>query len=281
MHIQIITSSKSEEKPNEDNAGSANGLFWLLDGASMPANAHVYEQMDSRGLVEMLSSEISRYSSFQYRELTLKQILRNALMVAESKYLGAPKSAYMPNATCIICRVSNDLFEYLYVGDSVLMIDTIEGTEIHSDSRLKSVASELRDILRSASKFPDGYMGDSYKEAHAKLVEAEQDLLNKENGYWMAAPQSMVADNVIAGKIPLSNVKSFALMSDGFTRAVDKYKLFGSYEKMLSKIKCVGVGEILKMVRDVENADPAGKKFRRSSISDDATAIFVSGINVR
>ncbi len=37
-----------------------------------------------------------------------------------------------------------------------------------------------------------------------------------------------------------------------------------------------GVRVVMEMVRAVELSDPQGEKYRRSSISDDATALFVN-----
>ena len=65
-----------------------------------------------------------------------------------------------------------------------------------------------------------------------------------------------------------------ALLSDGAARAVDPFGL-GDWQDVLTILAAAGPGELIRQVRAAETADPAGLRWPRNKIHDDAAAILI------
>jgi hypothetical protein len=61
---------------------------------------------------------------------------------------------------------------------------------------------------------------------------------------------------------------------NGGARAVDPFQLC-DWQGLLTILATAGPGELIRQVRAVEAADPAGIRWPRNKIHDDATAILI------
>jgi hypothetical protein len=80
--------------------------------------------------------------------------------------------------------------------------------------------------------------------------------------------------HAITGEIPLRRIQHVALLSDGAARAVDPLKLF-KWPGLLAALLASGPDELIRQVRAAEDTDPAGVRWSRNKIHDDATVALV------
>jgi hypothetical protein len=64
------------------------------------------------------------------------------------------------------------------------------------------------------------------------------------------------------------------LVSDGFLALASDYNRYDA-DGLLEAASFKGLRALYNEIRDIENADPEGRKFPRFKKSDDATAIFL------
>jgi hypothetical protein len=82
-----------------------------------------------------------------------------------------------------------------------------------------------------------------------------------------------IAQAASTGTIGYAGLRGVALLSDGATRITDHYGLLG-WPAVLNLISEHGPAALVRQVREAEAGDPAGARWHRSKISDDATVIW-------
>jgi len=102
------------------------------------------------------------------------------------------------------------------------------------------------------------------------MKHAELAWRNREGGYWIAATDPAAADHALTGRIATSDLRRFAVLTDGAARIVD---IFGelSWQELLDVAETDGPKAVLRRVRASEQSDPDGVRWPRNKRSDDAT----------
>ncbi|HLQ57083.1 MAG TPA: hypothetical protein VK162_22780 [Streptosporangiaceae bacterium] len=107
-----------------------------------------------------------------------------------------------------------------------------------------------------------------------RMKQAELTIRNVAGGYWLAAADPAIVTHAITGDVPRQHVQRAALLSDGAARAVDPFKLC-DWQGLLAVLAAAGPSELIRQVRAAETTDPAGIRWPRNKIHDDATAILI------
>ncbi len=97
------------------------------------------------------------------------------------------------------------------------------------------------------------------------------------DGHRPASTSPAAARTARTGIISRKGLLGIALLSDGATRITDRYGLIG-WPGLLGILRDHGGGELIRQVRQAEAADPAGERWPRTKIGDDATAIWLTDI---
>ncbi|MEH7094874.1 hypothetical protein [Neobacillus vireti] len=260
---------------SEDIVGFNNDYFWILDGATPPASKKNREA--TQLYIKLLNASLSYFSLENVcpAEL-LKKSIRNVKRTYEKTY-PLDNSDYLPYSTAIIIKLS-DALEYLVLGDSFLSVCTGDQTIEICDDRLKRVAvTERQEVRRLREKGIDEST-DIYINARRKLIEAEMQLQNKENGYWVAGFNESAADNSITGKIILNEgQKTFSItaMTDGLARLVTHLGAYQNINEIGKDIVEHGANNIFEKLRTLESNKTNFIK-PISSQHDDASFFIIS-----
>jgi hypothetical protein len=75
--------------------------------------------------------------------------------------------------------------------------------------------------------------------------------------------------------VPMADVARVLVCSDGFWRAVDTYGIYADAHELLEQAS-LSLHEVVKEVRQAEQADHSGQRFPRISIADDVTAVLLT-----
>ena len=72
-----------------------------------------------------------------------------------------------------------------------------------------------------------------------------------------------------------SNAK-LLLMTDGFSRIIDQYKLYANYQTLVKEIEKRGGEKMYKLLRTIEKSDLNAKRYPRIKTYDDASFLLAS-----
>lgn len=96
---------------------------------------------------------------------------------------------------------------------------------------------------------------------------------NQPEGFWVAAANSAAVAQALTGSIPRTNVVALTALTDGASRAVDRFDLT-DWPGALNIFRTEGPAELIARVRAAENSDPDGARWPRGKDKDDATAAW-------
>jgi hypothetical protein len=111
------------------------------------------------------------------------------------------------------------------------------------------------------------------KTALAKMREMRA-AMNQEDGHWTFGLQPACADHARTWSLKLKRPAHLLMMTDGFSALADRYRI---YEPVALVRAAIGVGlqELGRELRAVEEADPESARHPRFKRSDDATALLL------
>lgn len=88
----------------------------------------------------------------------------------------------------------------------------------------------------------------------------------------MASTDPAAADHALTGSVPLAELRSFSLLSDGATRLADLFTAL-TWQQLDGILRDHGPHELIRRTREAEDNDPHGRHWPRTKAHDDATAV--------
>lgn len=271
MLTKIATEPAVPGLANEDFAAVTAGTAVLLDGAGIPEGsqsgcvhgvAWYTRTLGCRLLAEALP-EAGK---------PLPRALADAITQVRSEHEHTCDLAHggTPSATVIAARVSGHRLEYLVLADSVLLLDTgAAEPEVVTDDRLERAAAPHRERVNAlAIGSPE------HATARREYVETMwKTYRNRDGGFWVASTDPAAAGNALTGSVPLAELRSFALLSDGATRLADRFGLM-TWPQVRGVLRDHGPRELIRRTRAAEDSDPHGRRWPRTKARDDATVAY-------
>jgi hypothetical protein len=269
MGVQIDTDPASPGRENEDFSAAVPGGLVVLDGAGSPAG------LDSgcchsvawyaRTLGGLLVGAIAD------RRLSLPGALAVSIEAVNALHCGTCDltNPHSPSATVLAARTAGDWLEYLVLSDSTLIVERADDDPlIVTDPRLAGVYGKLDHPRRLPPLGSADLASDLFE--HVRKLAAYR---NQPGGFWVASTNPAAATEALTGSVPLDQVESVALLSDGATRTVDRFRLL-TWADVLTILRKDGPQELIRRTREAEASDPQGERWPRSKATDDATAAY-------
>jgi hypothetical protein len=267
MRATIATSPARPDQPNEDFAAACATGAVLLDGAGLSGTTTKcvhgvawYARHLGGALLAGLPDP----------DRPLPAVLADG--IRETAALHADPCRLeddpgTPSATVIMTRVAGARLEYLVLSDSVLLLVPAGAGApvVITDNRADEVRGTARQQLDA---MPGGTP--EHAEALRRHVQSSWEYRNRPGGFWVAAADPSVADEAIVGDLPLGDVASVALLSDGASRIVDLFGL-ADWPGAAALLGGDGPDELIRRVRAAEDEDPRGARWPRGKAHDDAT----------
>ena len=170
--------------------------------------------------------------------------------------LGHPGS---PGATVAVIRVLGASVEYFVLSDAVAVLDTGPDPLVVSDARVRE---HLPDLAAAAAS--------GAEPALTALIEAQQRLRNRAQGYWVAQADPAAAGHGIAGEV--TGARGALLLSDGAALLASDFGAL-SWRELLDLGYERGPDELIAATREVERRDAERVVWPRYKVHDDASAI--------
>ncbi|MGE7439330.1 protein phosphatase 2C domain-containing protein [Kitasatospora sp. NPDC001175] len=273
MRIEIATEPARTDRPNEDFIAASPSAVVLLDGAGTPAGSesgceHGVAWYVSRLGVNLLAS-VTNQPDRALTDCLADAITETAELHADTCDLQHPGT---PSATVIAVRVTDEVFEYLVLADSTLVLEHADETEpvAITDDREAQVGAALRGPM-------DATLAGTPEHADAlrAYVEAMRAHRNQPDGFWVAAADPAAAYASLTGSVPRSDLTGFTMLSDGASRLVDRFHL-ADWGQALKLIHDHGPITLIREVRAAELSDAEGRRWPRGKIHDDTAVATVT-----
>jgi hypothetical protein len=248
MWVGMATEPVPGQADNEDGVVHRGSVVGVFDGVSAPPGmdsgcvhgvAWYVERLTSR-LGEAIDADETR---------SLSDLMAAAIVAVRADHSGLCDldNPGTPAATACLVRQRGDQLDYLLLSDCFLVTDDGTDVTVRTDARFREAVESIEypdpDALDALARF------DEY-------TRRKQLLTNTAHGYWIAASNPDAAQHALTGTLPLSGpraIRRAALLTDGTSRAVEIFGLFG-WREMLDLITAKGPQELVGRVREAERA---------------------------
>jgi len=269
LNIAFETIAGSPDRVNEDWVGASPNAVVVLDGVTAPRVAArgchhpvawFTRQLGGR-LLMLLDDEVDMPDALAAAIDQVVGLHRNSCNLASP---GVPAAA-----VAMVRKRDDDTLDYLVLADTVIVLDTGMDMRVVSDSRVEQAAPEaLAATKKQAIGTPE------HQDAVARMSVEQLKKRNVPGGYWVAAAEREAAFNAFVGEVPADQVRRLALFTDGASRAVDTFGEM-DWAACLDYLQEHGPRSLIRLVRRIEGTDPAGARWPRFKVSDDATVAVV------
>jgi hypothetical protein len=262
-------------KPNDDAFGHADNAAVVLDGATSLGDPLMPGDSDAAWL-----------SHFGARRLMAHMrdgeapgdALRYALADAEKSFKALrrrePQEQWeIPFASMAFASRTSDGFDFLWFGDCAgLLRRADEKVEVLGDSFASKVL-ESRRAAKAAKALNIAPVADGELTPFLPGLRKARNRVNT-GTHWAFGPDPRAAEHVATKHVAAPKGAMLLLASDGYlalTTDYGRYTAQGLLEKAIVK----GLAVLGEELREIEDADPQGRKYPRFKKSDDATAVLL------
>lgn len=276
------TQPGSSQKPNEDRYVVNPSLMAVIDGATGKTIGgrrflpNAVEGSDSAWLAARAVDYLSLFhrSSAQETLIDLNYSLRDQFREAATFYPDQQPFEF-PCASIALAQISNNMLDLARLGDVATIVEMKDGDilELKGDPRHRE--SDL-DVISQVTAYR-AQTGATIDEARAHFFDLMSDKIMRANrkgahGHLNTRDARPHDDCFGTLSVPVKDVKRVIMMTDGFSAAVEEYKLY-SVQTLLDASSNEDYDVMIQIIRDVERSDRDCKDFPRLKISDDSTVV--------
>jgi hypothetical protein len=265
MEVRLATEAAPGRPVNEDYALAVGDLVAVFDGVTQPVGVDVGCTHGPAWYVRRLTARLTEVYLSRPDE-SLPEILASAIEAVHPDHGGTCDLSHpgTPAASLCILRDNGATVDYLALSDAPLVLDRGGQVEVVADRRFEETIARVRDQALVA-----GAIGSAEHEGRVRWsTEQKWQHVNQPHGYWIAAADPQAAFQAVTGS---TAAKRAALLTDGTSVAVE---LFGflTWSELLDLLTTDGPAELIRRVRQAEEADMQGSTNPRYKSHDDATA---------
>jgi hypothetical protein len=282
---EFLTTGSVDGK-NEDRVGTSNfgenDFFWVIDGGSSVADINYLNK--NVGDVEWFSEEISSILKEEIsHQSDLRKIVSSCISRLREDYFSCiggnsvvPRYAW-PIAALSLLRVfpksESVQIDLLELGDCITLIKEPGqvtyrfggGWDTHAEEELQKRVSSIR----SHHNLSDSDLKDRVlpflRKRREEQHEMEQPVILGLN------PAAGKSARLHQSSVPYGT--QIAMMSDGFFRLVESYRLY-SPDELIKELRTFGTENCMKALRNFENNASGSSELLKKG--DDASVVFLS-----
>lgn len=262
-------------KPNDDAFGHTGNAAVVLDGATSLGDPLMPGDSDAAWIAHFGARRLMAH----VRDGEAPQdALRYALADAEKSFKALrrrePAEQWeMPFASMAFAFEAPDGFEFLWYGDCAGLLQRPgEKVEMLGES-LAAKAREARNAAKIAKEMNLAPVASSELARTLPSLRQARNRLNS-GSHWVFSPDARAAEHVAVKHIVAPRGSLLLLTSDGYLAPVSDYGRHTA-QSFMDKAVAKGLGLLADELREIEDADPQGRKHPRFKKSDDATAVLL------
>lgn len=251
---------------SEDRVFVAPNAVIVLDGASQPES---FGDQDGGWLAETIGARLRGWLT-RMPDADLVDLLYATIRDVACEFSLTPGTA--PSTTVSIARWNDRTVDVLVLGDTPVVVITVDGRVIHvRDNRLSTVAAAERRAFRECR----GTFGQDRPGEWDALVKAQRRVRNQPGGYWIAEASPDAANNAICARFEAAETAAVLVMTDGVANGVDRYRTPPGWAEA-AYLASSNPNGLVSLVHDAEATDPNGERWPRSKQYDDKAIAVVT-----
>ncbi len=266
--------------PCEDAIGFGDNFIFALDGASCLTGINlVHEKSDAHWFAQKVRDGLCRELS-KDEDVSVEEILRGIIAPLREEYLrgaedkGIPIPDDSPSAGIALFRVSEGFLEFYGLGDCVGVVATKDGkAQWLNDSSLSSLDKIVIDKMAQIHK-ETGTPVTQARTLCTDLLIKHRSLKNKPEGYHILDPFGDGIDHACKMRIPLEDVVSVSVFSDGFAQLSEVFGVYGDFAQLHNAMNSHSLAELCEKLFALQDNDPACNSYPRFKLRDDTCAVF-------
>jgi hypothetical protein len=263
---------------NEDRAGVAGDLAWVIDGATdMVASPMTPAPTDASWIAEAIDARLREIASAPPADLRqLPQLLADRLRAAfERVARRQPAGRHEhPSASGMIVRSGADRLEFVAIGDCSLLVKTRRGiSRIGTDEEDAGDAWVAGELTGLRAQSP-GASADAVRAQLWRKLGAARAAMNEADGYGVFSITATPGHFIRHGWLDIAPGDCALLASDGLMRLIDVFRSCTAEELAQAAVRS-GVASLIADVREREAADAGCIRFPRAKALDDATGVLL------
>ena len=226
MKKLLSQSIEGTNHDNEDIYKVYKNYVWVMDGATdlfdTPSKYGFSVSQVMQTLNQVLPNECKEYRG-------LKDILASAISQVQATYLSSDLTydySELPTFAFMFGRLTEDLFEYIYLGDCYLICSQVD---IITDSSFAPFVQANREEIAHLKTLRDIDLEFEVKEVYKRT----RHLANHPQGYRIGSLDPECAYLSHQGYFPYKG-QELMFMSDGF---YNMFSVFGSVSRTLSELR--------------------------------------------
>ncbi|QDZ06751.1 hypothetical protein FPZ24_04050 [Sphingomonas panacisoli] len=269
MHLDVIQSlsiAGDNTKANDDRAGAGHARAWVIDGATDLGDPGL---VGDRGGAAWIAAEADRAFAAATAgsiEALCRQVFETVAARFVEDRTRPPEAWEVPSAAFLTVTVADNRLDCAWLGDCpALLIRDGAAIPIGPDV---DVRDDESDLARSVAHHGLG----SVRRAAPVLDALRANRSNPDRRILCIDPAG--ADHILYSSQPCVAGDELLLMTDGFSAAIDLYRLIVRRD-LPSLLAGDGLSGIAARLRAAEASDADCTRWPRFKQGDDATAIWL------
>lgn len=179
-----------------------------------------------------------------------------------------------PAASFAMVRLLGEDIEIARLGDCLVTIERLDGgAKTLAHPVLERMEAETKQAIEDLQSAGVTDPADIRRRLDPMMVKQRR-RRNRPEGYGVLAAEPDCLAMLHVDRFPAQAIGRILLSSDGYYRLVDHYSAVTD-TGLLRQTAELGVERLLAELRAIEAGDPAGAKYPRLKMSDDATAVLL------
>jgi hypothetical protein len=264
---------------NEDRAGAAHDLAWVIDGATDVVERPLTgAATDADWIANRLDAALTEFSAAPPTELSQLPDLTAARLAAA--FAGATRRAAVdktehPSASAIVVRACSIGIDYVSVGDCTLLAEGLNGFFRAGVDDAGAGDPDLAEALAALHAEHGGLEAETARTRIWPSIKAGRAAMNEPDGYGVISITPTPRHFVRAGQIAMPAGGYALLASDGLMRLADVFSLYTA-PSLLAAARSEGLISLIRQLRMAECDDIHGHRYPRAKINDDATGLLLA-----
>jgi hypothetical protein len=262
-------------KPNDDAFGHTDNAAVVLDGATSLGDPLMPGDSDAAWIAHFGARRLMAHVRDGEAP---KDALRFTLADAEKSFKALrrrePAEQWeVPVASMAFASETKDGFDFLWFGDCAGLLRPAGGeVEILGDSFASKVLESKR-AAKAAKALNIAPVIDGERSPFIPELRKARNRVNT-GSHWAFGPDPRAADFVSMKHVAAAKGAMLLLASDGFLALTTDYGRYSAHA-LIEKAVAKGLAALGEELREIEDADPQGRKHPRFKKSDDATAVLL------